>query len=124
MNLAYAGMTKRKRLRHLPNEATHVPHTPAVDMLPDVIEVWFAYMWAPAEDGCGGPAVTDPAMLYVGLPRHDGGNATQFSVSLEAAVDDLIDMGPDDDSVIPAVAARLRELAEKLEIEAGKARKK
>ena len=89
----------------------------------------FPFMWAvgePAGDGSGGLPVSDPAMLYVGLPLAAGGDDwCQYACSLEGAVNGLIDTcanpqtGKIEDAegreICIKVAARLRELADKLD---------
>jgi hypothetical protein len=89
----------------------------------------FPMMWAFGDapgDGYGGPAPSDPAMLYLGLPlaEMDGG-ACVYACSLEGVVDDLITAlmnqetkkieDADAISICAKIAARLRELANKLD---------
>lgn len=69
--------------------------------------------------------VTDPVMLHVDLPFNDeSGNACVFAVSLEGCVDDLLDLernlegkvaSDKGENIVRKVAARLRELADKLD---------
>jgi hypothetical protein len=76
-------------------------------------------------DGRGGPPPSDPVTLYVDLPLGAGEeNACSYSCSLEAVVDDLIDghknhIGKIDNieaiEIMGKIAARLRELAAKLD---------
>lgn len=80
------------------------------------------------EDGRGGPAPNDPVMLYVSLPLGGDdtkGNNVTFACSLEGVVDDLLDGAASPVSskvedgeqrdICARVAARLRELADKLD---------
>jgi hypothetical protein len=80
-------------------------------------------------DGHGGDIPNDPLMLYVSLPlgADDGnGNEVIYGLSLEAVVDELIDGHTAGDSnkivddeeqrsILVRVAARLRELADKID---------
>jgi hypothetical protein len=85
----------------------------------------FPFAWSTG-DGCGGPAVSDPATLYVGLPlAEQGGDWCQYACSLEGAVNGLIDLlvSPETGKIedvesierCSKVAARLRELAGKID---------
>ena len=76
-------------------------------------------------DGRGGPAPTDPCMIYVDLPLGKDDAACSFACSLEGAVDSVIDLyhsypatrkvHEEGHEVCLKIAARLRELAAKLE---------
>jgi hypothetical protein len=78
-----------------------------------------------SQDGFGGPAPSDPAMLYVTLPLGPDEEGVNYACSLEVAVDDLIDLHEDRETekimdadgcgIAGKVAARLRELADKLD---------
>jgi hypothetical protein len=83
----------------------------------------FPAKYEPKEDGYGGPAVSDPVTMYVGVSLGRADDQCVYSVSLEAVVDDVIgDLGRDDKVYDPEghdvcrkIAIRLRELAAKLE---------
>jgi len=86
--------------------------------------------WGPDDDGCNGPCPTDPVMLYVSLPlgRTQDENVN-FACSLEGAIDRLIELhenpdgnvfNPGSQEICGQVAARLRELADKLDKACGK----
>src|SRR5580765_8768993 len=84
----------------------------------------FPFMWAigdHASNGFGGPPVSDPAMLYVGLPlTQEEGDWCHYACSLEGAVNGLIDTcenpqtgkvdGAEELKVCVRIAGRLREL--------------
>jgi hypothetical protein len=87
----------------------------------------FPILWesCDAGDGRHGPSPSDPVTLYLDLPlgQFDGNNVC-YSCSLEDVVDDLIDSlvvasGRVEDAksraICAKVAARLRELADKLD---------
>lgn len=93
--------------------------------------VTLPFLWASGpkpSDGYGGPAPTDPLMLYVSLPLADDAETIDpccFALPLEAAIDDVID-GFENPSthrveeeegreVCLKIAARLRALADKLD---------
>lgn len=86
----------------------------------------FPVMWGPDSDGWGGKCPDDPVTLYVSLPLgEEEDDCVIYACSLEGAVDDLIDghitpstgkITDDEGQVIMRkVAARLRELADKLD---------
>lgn len=89
----------------------------------------FPFMWGfgeHASDGCGGPPVSDPVMLYVSLPLSaDGDEPCHYACSLEGAVDGLIDSqvnpqtgkidDPEGKEICARIAGRLTELAGKLD---------
>src|SRR5262245_9384431 len=82
-----------------------------------------------ASDGCGGPPVDDPLMLYLSLPLSEDDLPVYFKCSLEEVIDDMVDslISPNTRTVVDSgaqeicrrVGARLRELAEHLERTAG-----
>ncbi len=86
--------------------------------------LYFPFEWEDS-DGHGGPPPSDPAMLYVELPLSGNDDSCCFACSLEAAVDNVIDLyraggdGQVEDekgrAVCTQIATRLRELAQKLE---------
>jgi hypothetical protein len=98
----------------------------------DPPELCFGGAWGIGEggDGCGGPAVSDAAMMYVelSLSSSDDYERVVYGLSLEDAVDDVIELyatrlngkpekvrdakGQD---ICRKIAIRLRELAAKLE---------
>jgi hypothetical protein len=87
------------------------------------------FMWAKVDDddeegdGVGGPQVADPLTIYVDLPlAHASDVSCVFSITLEDMIDDLISflctystVTIDDRTIPDKVAARLRELAQKLD---------
>jgi len=86
--------------------------------LNDVLEkdpphLWFAAMWGD-RDGVGGKCPDDVTTLYLGLPLGCGEDKVCWSISLGALVDDMIDLGGTTNTY-SNLAARLRELADKLE---------
>jgi hypothetical protein len=88
-------------------------------------ELSFGRDWGiDGEDGYGGPQPSDAATVYVGLPLGPEDNYVVYSLSLEAAVDEVLELHfqPLDSTISEhgqlacrAIAARLRELAAKLE---------
>lgn len=113
-------------------DAQHVAHTPEITVFcefnetpnildlvirerlaDDPVDVWFPCLWGDS-DGVGGPPISDMAMLYVQLPGDYGGDSAQYAVSLEALVDEVIAEAPDT-AICRGLAARLRELATKLD---------
>jgi hypothetical protein len=83
-------------------------------------QLFFPIKWEDNdEDGCGGPAVSDPATMYVGIPLGPSDDDCIYSLSLEEAVDDLIDLhGRGSEEGCPLfrrLAERFRELAAKLD---------
>ena len=92
-------------------------HPPSLD---------FAFQYSPKSDGRCGPAVTDPVMMYVDLPLSgQDGNNNSWAVSLEECVDSVIEYychgetkkieSENGRRICTAIAARLRELAQKLD---------
>lgn len=78
-------------------------------------ELWFPCGWI-TNDGVGGKCPDDLATLYVTLSL--GANIDEnvcWSISLEDVVDDLIELSGNEDGICSKVAARLRELANKLD---------
>lgn len=81
------------------------------------------YVWWPEDDGSNNAAVADPVMLYVHLPSVDLGEGPTYALSLEAIVDYYIESCVNDDLIreppeiekAKRLAARLRQLANKLE---------
>ena len=78
--------------------------------------LWFPVMWCDG-DGVGGKCPDDAATLYLGLHLGASDNSVCWSISLEDIVDDMIeDSTPvDDPKPFIKLAARLRELADKLD---------
>jgi hypothetical protein len=82
----------------------------------------FPALWGDG-DGSGGPPPTDPAELRVGIGLGLSDDHCEYSLSLEAAVDDVIDYYvtstgkaiEEGAEVCSKIAVRLRELAAKLE---------
>jgi len=79
-----------------------------------------------AEDGWGGPPVHDPLTLYLHLPLSAEEEGVVFTCTLEEVIVDLIDSSLPGNStdgkvdvtaraICQRIAARLRELAERLE---------
>ena len=76
-------------------------------------------------DGIGGNCPDDPATLYLGLPLGETDDCVYWSISLERVIDDLIGLIESGDihkvegevghAKCFKIAARLRELADKLE---------
>jgi hypothetical protein len=100
------------------------------DTLREVFEknppkLFFPFEWSRTCDGCNGPAVLDPAIVYVQLPM----GATEddivcFAGSLEAMVEEVIHLhqGPskrvEDETgreICEKLAVRMRELANRLD---------
>jgi hypothetical protein len=89
----------------------------------------FPFGWATGDrpgDGGHGPPPDDPVMLYVDLPLGANEGGCVYACSLEAVVDDLIELhesggkggkieGVDACEMAGKVATRLRELADKLD---------
>jgi hypothetical protein len=90
-------------------------HPPTIDL---------PFMWRDG-DGLGGKCPDDPAMLYVCLPLGaDVDSSPYWAISLESVVDDFIDgivsrdtlkIEGDEKETAHLLAARLRELAQKLD---------
>ena len=89
-------------------------------------DITFPFHWSDHnDDGYNGPAVSDPVMIYVGFPLGPNEEPCVYAASLEEVVDDTIEgkMNPQTkivedlagQEICRKIAARLRELAVKLE---------
>lgn len=100
----------------------------ATEAIRDTFEEDPPYIYFPIEwgdnDGINGPRIIDPATLYVSMPLGATEEHVIWSVSLESAVDSLIEIneagrdGPlreEGSEAATKLAARLRELATKLD---------
>ena len=97
-------------------ESTLAPTSKRTETPPRLV---FPCSWFP-EDGIGGKCPEDVATLHVEIPIGAGDENPTWSISLEAAVDELIwhntEFGNDvRGGACVKLAARLRELADKLE---------
>jgi hypothetical protein len=83
----------------------------------DPPHLWFAAMWGD-QDGVGGKSPDDVTTLYLGLNLGAGEDSVCWSVSLEELINDTIKDGFINPDTPKKLAARLRELADKLDQEA------
>jgi hypothetical protein len=130
----------------------HVAHTPQIDLTTWTLTDWRANLeelirktatetlrevfenepprlslaaeWSGDEDGFGGPAVTDAAMMYVELSLSPNEDNVVYGISLEDVVDGAIGLHSSLDGKVRSaegwdvcrrIAGRLRELAAKLD---------
>jgi hypothetical protein len=123
-------ITARRRLKSISNDNLgKIIGDVATDVIQSVFDedppqLNFGIEWGDDEDGHGGPAPADAATMYVRLPLGPSDDGCVYAVSLEGAVDHVIELyediegkvtDPKGQEVCRKIATRLRVLAAKLD---------